>query len=276
MKAEPKRTLLSFFLSAHPGGIYMKLNPINRDIIIQCMADQFLNDDRVFAFWLEGSDGTNRLDVYSDLDIVLDVADGNEEAVYAQLEQTLQLLGRLDISFGPERQGPKLWYKVYHIEHTPPTLLLDVTIQSHSREFAFTVENEYEVPKIIFDKASVIRFKHADFDAERSSHRNRITHLEGIFGQQIRAVKYANRNLFLEAHAYYHKFVLNPLIELPRMQYTPLITDYYLVHISQHLPEDVVRELEVLYRLNDTADILRNIDKANTWFHSAKAALLHS
>lgn len=254
----------------------MSLAPINRNNVIQRIADEFLNDERVYAFWLEGSDGTNRLDAYSDLDIVLDVADGNEEAIYAQLEQTLQLLGRLDINFGPERQGSKLWYKVYHIEHTPATLLLDVTIQSHSREFAFTVENEHEVPKVIFDKSSVIRFKHADFDAQRASHRDRISRLEGIFGQQIRAVKYANRNLFLEAHAYYHKFVLNPLIELLRMQYTPLIADYYLVHISQHFPADVVRGLEELYRLKDTADILRNVAKANALFHSTKAALLHS
>lgn len=253
----------------------MQAEPINREVIIHTIKEQFLHDERVHAFWLEGSDGTNRLDAYSDLDIVLDVADGTEEAIYVLLEQALLTLSRLDIVHGPERHSPKLLYKVYHLEHTPPTLLLDVTIQSHSREFAFTVENEHEQPKVIFDKTSVIRFRHANFEVIRASHRTRITQLEGMFEQQIRAIKYAKRDLFLEAHAYYHKYVLNPLIELLRMQYTPLITDYYLVHISQHLPKDVILQLEHLYRLQDTSDILRNIELANALFYSTKEELLH-
>lgn len=254
----------------------MNHNLLDRNTLIQAIADRFREDGRVYAYWLEGSDGTNRLDAYSDVDVVLDVEDGCEESVLADLAEALRTYGPLDISHGPTRPGPKLWYQVYHLEAAPPTLLLDVTVQSHSRSFAFTVENEHEVPKVIFDKASVIRYKNADFAAIAAAHAGRLADLEGVFAQRIRAVKFALRGRFLEAHAYYHKYVLHPLIELLRMRHTPLITDYYLVHISDHLPAEIVLQLEELHRLTDASDIVRHVERAAELFQSTRTELLHA
>ncbi len=257
----------------------MSLEHIPRDTIIQTIKDGFIKDERVYALWLEGSDGTNTLDEYSDLDLVMDVEDGTEEGIFGRLEQMLGTLGELDLIVGPDRPGPKLMYKVYHLENTAPTLLLDVTIQSHSRQFAFDRKNEYEVPKVLFDKAGVIQYRDSEgmnAQTRRDKTYNRMKQLDGVFKQRIRAIKYVQRNHYLEAHAYYHKYVLNPLVELLRIRYTPLISDYYLVHISQHLPAEAVDQLEELYRNQSTSDISRNMERANAWFHTTYQELLLS
>lgn len=249
------------------------LKQVDRGAVIQLIQDCFADDPRVYAFWLEGSDGTGTVDEFSDLDIVLDVEDGVEETILSELEVKLGELGELDLNYGPEHPDNGLWYKVYHIAGTAETLLLDVTVQSHSRSFEFIIENKNEIPKVIFDKQSVIRFGNLDSDQMRDNLEKRIRQLEGTFQQRIRAVKYAQKNQFLEAHAYYHKYVLNPLVEMIRIRHTPLIHDYYLVHISRHLPGHVLQQLEDLYKNSSTDDILANIERAVLWFHSISASL---
>lgn len=252
-------------------------NPtVDRETIINSIRSRFAEDDRVYAFWLEGSDGTGKIDAYSDLDMVLDVEDGTEEKVLTELEAILSQLGQLDMNVGPEYITKGLLYNVFHLANTPSTLLLDVTIQSHSREFVFVRENKEEWPKVIFDKQGVVKFQSVDPNELKIKNSSRIEQLEGVFQQRIRAVKYAQREQFLEAFAYYHKFVLNPLVEMLRLQHTPLIPYYYLIHISRHLPEQELDQLEQLYKVQSTKDILSHIDKAAVWFESLAVRLKRS
>lgn len=243
---------------------------LEREQIVQAIVSRYRNDSRVHAFWLEGADGLGQVDAYSDLDLVLDVEDGFEETLLSDLEQTFLGLGELGLRSEPNQPVPGLLYRVFHLKNTPETLLLDVTIQSHSRRHVFLTDHPYEQPKVLFDKSGVIQFGESDAAALQASIEARLAVLEGTFAQRIRAVKYAKRGLFLETHAYYHKFVLTPLVGLLRIRYTPIVSDYYLVHISSHLPEAVVRELEELYRISSTSDILIHIEKARVWFVSIR------
>ena len=47
----------------------------------------------VYALWLEGADARGTVDEFSDLDVWLDVEDGQEEIVLKQLEKYLNLCG---------------------------------------------------------------------------------------------------------------------------------------------------------------------------------------
>ena len=84
--------------------------------------------------------------------------------------------------------------------------------------------------------------------------------------QISRIEKYIQRGEYIEAHSYYHKWLLTPLIEVLRIRYTPLHPDYYIVHISRHLPTDVVNRLEGLFKINSLEELAEKIQEARMFY----------
>ena len=242
---------------------------IEREQIIQAIAEDLKNDPVVFALWLEGADSNEVLDEYSDIDIVADVKDGEEENVLEKVGKILNDLGELDLEFLNPQPHPKLRYKVFHIKNTNEFLLIDVYIQSHSRNFEFTEGNKYESPKVLFDKAGVIKFQKVDKSKLQKEICESLTSLENTFFQRSKIRKYILRKKYLEAFAYYNKTVLEPLVELLRILHTPLIREYHLVHISDHLPKNKVGQVEKLYRITSLEDISQNLKFAENMFMEA-------
>jgi hypothetical protein len=159
-----------------------------------------------------------------------------------------------------------------HIAVSSAYLLLDVCVQSHSRGSegaTFTEGDVAELPLILFDKAGVIRIvppvptvvaKEAEETALQ-------------FGERARVIKYIRRAHYLEAHAYYEKYVCRPLVRLLRLVYTPRHSDYGLVHISSHLPHVVTAQLEILYQVSSISDIEDRLPLADELFIQAMNAL---
>jgi hypothetical protein len=228
---------------------------ISREQIIDQIGRQLQDNPMVYAFWLEGADGTATVDAYSDLDIWLDVEDGAEGAVFEEVEAGLSWLGRIDYRYEKPMDHPQLRHRLYHLEGTPASLLLDVVIQSHSREFEFVRQQDSERPKVIWDKAQVVRFRDVDEAELARTIRERLYHLKHSFLPEARVRKYMERDEFLECLAYYHRYVLEPLVEALRLRYVPLDHDFGLVHISRHLPAAVVAELEELYKVTSVEDV---------------------
>lgn len=105
----------------------------DRTQVIRLLEDAFRNDPRVYALWLEGSDGLGRSDAYSDLDVWLDVADGDEQAVLDACAAVLQTLRPIDFEVRTDNPHPKIFQRCLHLAGTSPYLLLDLCVQSHSR-----------------------------------------------------------------------------------------------------------------------------------------------
>jgi hypothetical protein len=249
---------------------------ISRERIIEAITNNFINNPVVYALWLEGADSTHAVDEFSDIDLWLDVEDGREDDIFSQIERLLTEIGPLDFIYQAEHPHPKIRHKVFHLQDTSEFLLLDICIQSHSRkaeESEFVVGDPIESPRVIFDKAAVIRFRPLDKAQLQRQLQARIFHLEHIFARRSGAKKYVMRNEFLEALAYYHRYVLEPLVELLRIRYTPLHYGYGPVHISRHLPQDVVLALEALYKITTMDDVLEGIHKAESLFTETMAAI---
>ncbi len=221
----------------------------------------------VFALWLEGADSNNSVDVFSDIDFWLDVKDGKENQVFKAIEKILKKLGPLVFMGNLDNPNPQIFTRAYHLTHTPSTLLIDVCIQSHSRKFTFIKEHTHERPKVLFDKHGVIKFKNLNTTQERQSRKKRIEHLKNTYSQQSRIISRVKRKDFLEALAYYHKWALNPLVELLRIRYTPFKREYYLKHVTRDLPAKVVSQLEDLYQVATVDDIQIKLRKAKTFFN---------
>lgn len=150
------------------------------------------------------------------------------------------------------------------MSNTSEYLTLDICVQSHEiRGYNVTcyAENDIaEFPLVLFDKANIISFKEYQMDLQEikrvfEKNKNRLL-------QSSRVKKYIMRNQYLEAFEKYIDDIANPLVTIARLIYTPSHYDYGLCHISNHLPKEVVEELEWLYQVTSFKDIEENIEKS--------------
>lgn len=70
---------------------------------------------------------------------------------------------------------------------------------------------------------------------------------------------------------YYHKYVVNPLVDVLRIIYTPFQADSFLVHASRDFPVEVVLTLEKLYGVRTVEDIVDRIELIDKLFRNAVA-----
>ncbi len=231
------------------------------------MTDGLKKNPHVFALWLEGADSNNTVDKFSDIDVWLDVKDGKEREVFRSIKKILQKLGPTTLLGFLDNPNPDIFTRAYHLDNTPPTLLIDICVQRHSRNFVFIKEHTHERPKILFDKCTVIQYKKLNAAEEKCIQQKRIEFLKSALRQKGRIIAKIKRKDFLEALAYYHKWALAPLVELLRIRYAPLKREYHLKHASRDLPKRVVAQLEDLYKVASVKDIQSKLSKACKLFY---------
>lgn len=226
---------------------------ITRTAIIETLVKWLEPNPSVLALWLEGADATGHVDDYSDLDICCSVQPKSMNGVVEQAQQALETLGKLDLAQRAVAETDTQ-HVIFHFADSSPYLLIDFNLYV-GRGSQFVEGDEIEKPLILFDKNQVIRFVGRTDSLAALATAERIQALKEIVSQYSRIDKYVQRGDFLETFGYYEKWLLVPLIEIVRMKYTPLHPDYFIVHISRHLPEAILRRLEDLFKVNSVAEI---------------------
>ncbi|MNZ73670.1 hypothetical protein D3C78_920910 [compost metagenome] len=250
------------------GGLAMT---INRETILNAIVSDLGIEDYILAIWLEGSDGTKTLDEYSDIDLVCYTKEGCIDAAFTRLDACMLRLGKVDIAYEETGRPINNRYKSYHLQESSDSLLVDVTIQSESVPVLFINEDKTVVPVILIDKTGIVKYQNVDHTTHHSQLQSQLIRAQGIYSQRNRAVKYTKRGLFLESLIYYHKYVVNPLVDVLRIIYTPFQADSFLVHASRDFPVEVVLTLEKLYGVKTVEDIVDRIELTDKLFRNAVA-----
>ncbi|XMB86750.1 hypothetical protein RJG79_02870 [Mycoplasmatota bacterium WC44] len=240
-----------------------------RETIIKEIKTALQNNQYVFALWLEGADALGKVDKYSDIDFVADVLDNFEYKIFKLIEDTLSKIGKLDINEEVYVDHDKIYQKIYHLENTSEYLQIDFNIQSHSRkkeESTFVNGDIFEYAKLLFDKNNVVTFKEEDYVVDKEYIIRKVNEFRIRYTQHSRVIKYCEREQFLEAKMYYNKYVADPLLELARLIYTPKYFYLYMLHISDHMPKNVIEELESFYKVSNTRDIKENTFRSKEVF----------
>ena len=198
-----------------------------------------------------------------------DFDDAHETDAIAAVEAVLAELAPIDLMEILPHSHPKIRQRIYHLAGTVPYLMIDFCWQCHSRDYnetALIEGNLIENAKVLFDKSNVVHWKPYDAADYADAHAASLTGCIYRYGQHSRVLKYVRRGLYLEAYAYYHRYVLEPLIDLLRLIYTPAHTDYYLIHISQHIPPTVYERLTYFAQITTLDDIEARTNEARAWF----------
>ncbi|MDF2537499.1 MAG: hypothetical protein K0S76_520 [Herbinix sp.] len=242
---------------------------LNRERIIGHLKERLIPLPYVYAMWLEGADASGLVDEFSDLDIYVDFEDEYEMETKAAVEEALKELAEIDYKSVIPHGHPKLRQNIYHLSGTDEYQMIDFCFQLHSRdrqEYIYIKNNAVEGAMVLFDKDQIIRYK--DFNAEEFQEQNTGRRMECKYrySQHSRVLKYVYRKQYLEAYAYYNRYVLEPLIDLLRIIYTPANADYYLIHISHHIPAEERKRLEFFAQIASLEDIERKTKLAEEWF----------
>lgn len=243
----------------------------SRDKIIATLRTHLEPNPQILAMWLEGADATSAVDEYSDLDICCSVEAGSLALVADQAEQAVASLGPIDLRH-KLRDEKDFQHLVFQLAGTSPYLLIDFNLFV-ARGSEFVTGDTIEQPLVLFDKASVVRYVSQTERLTTLARNQRLQDLKSTVAQASRLDKYVKRGEFLEAFGYYQHWLLTPLIEVLRMQYTPLHPDYFIVHISRHLPRPVLHRLEALFTVSSVADIETKHKEALKFFEETVSAL---
>ena len=235
---------------------------MNRQQIIDTLKEALESNPVVHAAWLEGSISKNTADEYSDIDLVVDIESGKEKSVFDDIETSLRRLGNLDLSYTAPQPDEGLHYKIFHIEGTSEHLLIDVNTQNHGREFSFIENSTLEKPFVLFDKSGVIKFKTLNPDEQNLANQEQLREIEAAFYQRSKVRKYIARGKYLEAIAYYQKQVLQPLVELLRIKYRPAEPGFWLIHITDQLPADIVEKVSDIFKTACLEELEAKLAKA--------------
>lgn len=247
--------------------INMSINQI-REKIINEIKEAVINLPFVYAGWLEGSDGLNTVDEFSDIDIVIDVEDEYVSKTFEIIENVLSSISKIDYIHQVDCGNPKIIQKYYHLENTSEFLIIDFAIQLHSRdanEWGFIKDSKVEAPAVLFDKNNVVRFKESDKNKIAQIKTERIQEIRKMYDQKSRVIKYCKRGLYIEAFGYFHKYVVAPLVEMLRLKYTPEHHYYYIVHISNNFPPNIVQRLETFFKVATVEEIYEKTVEAGDW-----------
>ena len=208
---------------------------IDRDFIIDKLRESLEPLPYIYALWLEGADAIGTVDEYSDIDFWVDFEDEYEEQAYEAVENALGELAGIDFKYIMQHDHPKIRQRIYHLAGTSKYLMIDFCWQLHSRpkeEYTYYENDSIEAVKVVFDKDNIIRHKPIDLSELAKCNQSRLEEAKYRRTQYIRAEKYVHRGQFLEAYAYYNHYVIEPLIDLLRLVYTPAFANYYLIEVS--------------------------------------------
>lgn len=236
-----------------------------RQEIISCLKDYFIKKDYVCAGWLGWSDANNENDDYSDIDFFVCVDDNKINSIFEETRILLQEIGLLDYISAISDNWNKKW-QTYHIVWTPASLHIEIWVIKKSVWMTFEEWHPAFKPKIIFDKENIIKFEPINKEKYIKWIQESLQEQKDLMGQYARVEKYIQRGNYIETTNYFIRFIFMPLVEVLRIYHTPLLYDWWRIHISRHLPKDIIVELEQLMKFNSLEDLDNNLKIGQKWF----------
>lgn len=227
------------------------------------------------AFWEGGSAAFGRLDQYSDLDLHVDAEDDRVEDVFRAAEGALHALSPIE---GRWRLSEPTWHGhsqcFYRLRDAGPYLLVDFVVMQRSSKNRFAEVERHGQPRVLFDKAGVVRPTSVDraalaerLVARRAEIEARVRLLAPFVEKELR------RGNPLAALEFYRGLVLAPLHELVRSLHAPATHDFGLRYAQRDLPPPMVERLEGLAFVRSADDLPARVAAALELFEETLAEL---
>lgn len=248
---------------------------LTREEILNAITTALEPEEYVQALWEGGAAAFDRVDQWSDLDIMIAVDDDRAEDTFELLEACLRSLSPIARQYNlPEPAWHGHSQRFYQLQEASPFLMLDVVVLKRSSDNKFLQPELHGEAVVHFDKSGVVQTEPFDWPALKETLRSRIKTLQVNFDLfQTLTLKEIERGNNIEALSFYLGFTLRPLVEALRIRYCPARHSFHTRYVYYDLPANAVKRLEDLYFVADLAELRDKQAQAEAWFNETLAAI---
>jgi hypothetical protein len=242
---------------------------LTRKQIIKALVEALKPLDFVHAFYEGGAAAFNRIDEWSDLDLYLVVDDEKVNETFLIVEKTLKSLSpikqKIDL---PQTPWPGVSQAFYRLKDANEYLIIDLCVLKLSSSEKFLEPEIHGNVVFYFNKSGKVKPLQFDSEALVKKVHERLDRLQARFDMFNNFVqKEINRDHLLEAIDLYHGVTLAGLVEVLRIKYNPIHSNFKMQYIHHELPSEVIEKLEHLYFVKDAKDLQEKYHEAIKWFN---------
>lgn len=126
---------------------------LERNYILESLKNNIKQIQWVNAMWECGASSFDRIDEWSDIDIIIDVEDDKILEVFNDIDKIAENISPVKRSFGcPQSMSSGAYQKVYKLKNQSEFLLIEICAVKNSSNQKFLVEEIHSKAKIHFDK----------------------------------------------------------------------------------------------------------------------------
>lgn len=241
--------------------------PISREDILSALQQWLAPLDYVYAMWQGGAAAFARVDAWSDIDLCLDIADDQIEAVVVAVDEALSALSPLSARF---RLPEPTWHGhaqvFYQLRDANPFLMVDCVFMRHSHPHKLLQPEQHGQAVVHFDKVGVVQAPPWDEASQQTRRQARLAYWSGFLSwSSVLVEKEIARRRSLDALGYYQSVVIRPLVELLRLRYDPARYEFHLRYLHLVLPPAIAERLARLAYVADLADLSHKHAEARLW-----------
>jgi hypothetical protein len=243
---------------------------LTREDILSALEKSLKPIDEIYALWEAGAVAFNRIDQWSDIDLMVDVQDECVAKTWDVIENTLKGLSPIELRYElpqPAWHGHSQVF--YRLQNASPYLFVDAVVMQHSNPNKFLEVEQHGQPKVLFDKLGVTQPPAFDLQALKTRLQEQVQQMKVTFDLfQVETTKELNRGNDIEALSFYYASTIRPLVELLRIRYmsVPARHKFYTRYVQYDLPKEVVEKLGGLFFVRDEADLALKHRQAGEWF----------
>jgi hypothetical protein len=241
---------------------------LTRDVIIGVLVEALEPLDYVYAFYEGGAAAFNRIDEWSDIDLMVVVDDEKVDEAFLAVEKALRSLSPIKQKFDLGLTGwPGVYQAFYRMENASEYLIVDFCVLKLSGSERFLEPEIHGNVVFYFNKHGKVKPPQFDREAFVKKVHNRLERLQVRFDMfNIFVQKELNRGHYLEALDLYHGFTLASLVEALRIKHNPIHYNFKMEYVHYELPSEVIKKLGHLYFVKDAKDLQEKYYEANKWF----------
>ncbi len=242
--------------------------PVTREAILHALVTALEPLPFVDAVWEGGAAAFDRLDVWSDLDLYVVVADDRVPNAFRAIEDALTRLSPIRRKYEPVWPPESgIAQAFYRLEGATEYLLVDLAVLKRSAPDKFLEPELHGRARFLFNKGEAVKAPPLDADAfvaHLLERRERLIDRMALFGPFV--AKELRRQNALGALESYQRIVLDALVQVLRMRYAPAHYAFDVRYVAHELPPEVVRRLEALSYVGSVDDVADKCRQAIEWF----------
>ncbi len=254
------------------------MHSITRTDIINLLSLTLEPMEEVYALWEGGAAANNRLDQWSDIDLMIDVEDNAVEKTVNQVEKALLSLSPFKLQY--VLPAPT-WHGHYQsfilLADTSPFLMIDYCVIQHSNPNKFTEPEIHGCALVHFDKLDVVATPPQNpIEWEKKLHKRLETLKINFDLFQPLVEKEIHRRHLLDCFSFYQGMTIRPLVEVLRIKYDPYHHNFHTRYANDVFPRPVLNQLEELIYVTSLEDIAAKMLKAKALFETTWNELTQS